>query len=69
MNSFFSLHHDVASVLHHTALVHDVLLQSLLHVLHLVLRDDLLVVEQVLEGIVSLSQHVRGAVDVTTHHA
>ena len=58
MDGFFSLYHDVASVFNHATLVHHVLLQSLLHVLHLALRDDLLVVEEVLEGVIRLAQHI-----------
>ena len=58
VNSFFPLYHNVASILYHAALIHHVLLQLLLHVFHFALCDDLLIVEQILEGIFSLTQYV-----------
>ena len=69
MEGFFVLDDDVAPVADHTALIHDVLLQSLLHVLHLTLCDHGLVIEQILKRFVPFSQHIGHAVDEATAKA
>ena len=69
MEGFFVLDDDVAPVTDHATLIHDVLLQSLLHVLHLTLCDHGLVVEQVLKRFVPFSQHIGHAVDEATAKA
>ena len=69
VEGFLVLDDDVAPVADHAALIHDVLLQSLLHVLNLTLRDHRLIVKQVLKRFVSFSQHIGHAVDEATAKA